>query len=82
MKKLLGIGFCLMLSGCGLTKGGIVLIGSPEGIRAFADGQNALISNSKTTDPLGDSAAWQHRKQQEQEVTKREYKGFFGELTK
>lgn len=82
MKTLLRVGVCVMLSGCGLTQGGVMLIGSPEGIRAFADGQNALISNAKTTDALGDSAAWQHRKQQEQEVTKRQYRGFFGELTK
>jgi hypothetical protein len=58
-------------SGCGLMGDGVVVYGTPEGIRAFYDGQNALIANAKTTDRKGDSAAWQHRRAEEREITTR-----------
>jgi len=58
-------------SGCGLMGDGVVVYGTPEGIRAFYDGQNALIANAKTTDKTGNSAAWEHRRAEEREITTR-----------
>lgn len=65
-------------TGCGVLLPDVIVAGSAEGYRAYADGNSALITNAKTTDPLGDSAAWQHRKQEEQEITRR---GFWQKLT-
>lgn len=58
-------------SGCGIMGEGVVMYGTPEGIRAFYDGQNALIANAKTTDKKGNSAAWEHRLAEEKEITTR-----------
>jgi len=58
-------------SGCGIMGEGVVMYGTPEGIRAFYDGQNALIANAKTTDRNGNSAAWKHRIAEEKEITTR-----------
>lgn len=79
MKRLF-VGFLLVItaSGCGLNyapapwqEGSVVLAGDAEGVRAFFDGANGLVSNAKTTDPLGNSAHWQMRAHQETERTKR-----------
>jgi hypothetical protein len=84
MKKVL-IGCLIGLSACtsGFSAGdGMVLAGSPEAIRAYHDGLNGIITNTKTQDPLGDSASWQHRRAQEIEKTKREVpQSFWGKLT-
>jgi len=61
----------ILTSGCGIMGDGVVLYGTPEGIRSFYDGQNALITNAKTQLRDGNSAAWRHRQAQEREVTDR-----------
>lgn len=58
-------------SGCGIMGDGVLVYGTPEGVRAFYDGQNALITNAKTQLRDGNSAAWKHRASQEQEITNR-----------
>jgi hypothetical protein len=77
MRKTILAAIVVLSSGCGVIFPDIIMAGSAEGYRALADGENALITNIKSQDPKGDSAAWQHRKQQEQEITKR---GFFQKL--
>ncbi len=59
------------ITGCGLAGDGVVIYGTPEGIRSLYDGQNALVTNAKTQLPDGNSAAWRHRVAQEQEFTDR-----------
>lgn len=83
MKKILFAALIVAQSGCGVLLPDVLVAGTAEGYRAYADGNSALITNAKTTDPLGDSAAWQHRKQQEQEITKRRCSscGFLQKLT-
>ena len=83
MKKILFATLLVAQTGCGVIFPDVMIAGSAEGYRAYADGNSALITNAKTTDPLGDSASWQHRKQQEQEITKRRCLscGFFQKLT-
>lgn len=61
----------ILTSGCGIMGDGVVLYGTPEGIRSFYDGQNALITNAKTQARNGNSAAWEHRRAQEIELTDR-----------
>jgi hypothetical protein len=83
MKKIILAALVVATSGCGVLLPEVMIAGTAEGYRAYADGNSALITNAKTTDPLGDSASWQHRKQQEQEITKRRCAGcgFFQKLT-
>lgn len=83
MKKVILATLLVAQTGCGVIFPDVMIAGSAEGYRAYADGNSALITNAKTTDPLGDSASWQHRKQQEQEITKRRCTncGFFQKLT-
>jgi hypothetical protein len=83
MKRIILAALLVAQTGCGLLLPEVLVAGTAEGYRAYADGNSALITNAKTTDPLGDSASWQHRKQQEQEITKRRCTncGFFQKLT-
>jgi hypothetical protein len=75
------------LTGCGMAFGGatgdgFTMSGTAEGLRAFYDGNNGLITNARTQDPEGNSAHWQMRAVQEQEQTKRKCAncGFLGKL--
>lgn len=75
------------LTGCGLAFGGatgdgFTMSGTAEGVRAYFDGMNGIVTNTKTTDPEGNSAHWQMRAVQEQEQTKRKCSncGFLGKL--
>jgi hypothetical protein len=72
----------LTLSGCagGLEainpwesedKGAILIKADAEGMRAFSDFTNGVITNTKTFEPGGNSAAWQLRHSQEAERTTR-----------
>lgn len=66
------------LSACGAnvrlpsSQGYIHLEGDAKGVQAFFDGENGFITNGKAS-PDSTSAHWVARKQQEQEVTKREF---------
>ena len=67
-------------TGCSTLGDGVMIAGTPEGLRAFMDGQNALITNAKTKTRDGSSAAYTLRHVQEQETTKRETGGFWHQL--
>lgn len=69
--RLILLTLCFAVSGCGIMGDGVLVYGTPEGIKAFYDGQNALITNAKTTDKNGNSAAWEHRELEEREITTR-----------
>lgn len=61
------ISFAASLQACGMAThagDGIVISGSPEGIRAFYDGQNALITNGKASADTQDTPAYQLRREQ------------------
>lgn len=84
-KVILGSLISIGLSACsvGWTVGdGLALAGSPEAIESFYEGQNALIANGKTQDPLANSAAWESRNIRENERTKRKIPpSFWSKLT-
>lgn len=69
--RMILVAVVLACSGCGLMGDGVIVYGTPEGIRSLYDGQNALITNAKTQLRDGNSAAWKHRVAQEQEITDR-----------
>jgi hypothetical protein len=77
-KVILASGVLVSMSGCfgggGIQpsdRGYISLQGDAEGVRAFMDGQNALITNGKAS-PDKETDAWSHRKLQEKELTVRD----------
>lgn len=63
-----GILSCL-LSGCGLLSDGVVIYGTPEGIRAYHDGVVGMVAQAKTSRPNGNTAYWQQREQQTQKLS-------------
>jgi hypothetical protein len=82
---IIGLVAVAALSGCaigGVTGDGFTMSGSAEGIRSYFDGMNGIVTNTKTTDPEGNSAHWEMRAVQEQEQTKRKCSncGFLGKL--
>lgn len=61
------VGFAASLSACGVAShagDGIVISGSPEGIRAFYDGQNAILTNGKAPADAATTPAYELRKEQ------------------
>ena len=46
--RMILVAVVLACSGCGLMGDGVIVYGTPEGIRSLYDGQNALITNAKT----------------------------------
>ncbi len=77
-------GLILGLTGCSMgtqAGDGLVISGSAAGYRAFLDGMNGMITNTKSKDPLGDSAHWHLRANEESEITKRVQPGLFQKLT-
>lgn len=82
----LGLGSVAIMSGCGVvlpSSDSFVMYGTEESLRAYHDSLNGLIANSKTTDPMGNSAYWDSRQQQERERSKRACStcGFWQKLT-
>ena len=63
-----GVLSCL-LSGCGLLSDGVVIYGTPEGIRAYHDGVVGMVAQAKTSRPNGNTAYWQQREQQTQRLS-------------
>jgi hypothetical protein len=63
-----GILSCL-LSGCGLLSDGVVIYGTPEGIRAYHDGVVGIVAQAKTARPNGNTAYWEQRNQQTQRLS-------------
>lgn len=63
------------LSACGLAmppKNGVLFMGTPEGIRAWNDGQSGLIINGKAKEGANDTPYYQQRREHEKEITQRE----------
>lgn len=68
-------------SGCGVllpSSDTFLMVGNEEAIRAYHDSINGLVTNSKTTDPAGNSAYWDSRYAQEKQRTQRS--GFWQKL--
>ncbi len=63
-----GILSCL-LSGCGLLSDGVVIYGTPEGIRAYHDGVVGMVAQAKTARPNGNTAYWQQREQETRKLS-------------
>lgn len=64
-------------------RGNVVLAGDADGIESLMDGFNGFIANGRTQDPSGNSAHWEHRKNQEVQRTRRHCSscGFLQKLT-
>jgi hypothetical protein len=67
-------------TGCSTLGDGVLIAGTPEGIRSWMDGQNAIIANTKTKASDGSSAAYTLRHAQEREETIRQSGGFWKAL--
>lgn len=53
-------------SGCGVLLPDVMIVGSEQGIRAYNDGQTALIAQSKTQNRNQETPYWSTRKIQSQ----------------
>lgn len=71
MRLAIVVTLTMTLSGCSLMGDHLIIAGTPEGIRAFADGQNGLVAQVRTGSKTGQSAYWETRKHQEHETTER-----------
>lgn len=83
MKTLMLVGLTCLLAGCFASTssypneyGTISLQADERGMRAFADMQNALITNGKAS-ANRPTQAWTVRAKQEEEVTKRAFRPSF-----
>lgn len=70
---------CMSFAPSPFQRGNLVLAGDAEGIESLMDGLNGFVANGTTQDPIGDSAHWRHRREQENQRTRRA--GFFQKLT-
>lgn len=52
------------LTGCGIVLPDVVVMGTEQGIRAYNDGQAALIAQAKTQNKIGDTPYWYTRQAQ------------------
>jgi len=48
---------------------GVVIYGTPEGIRAYHDGVVGMVAQAKTARPNGNTAYWEQRNQQTQRLS-------------
>lgn len=72
--RYVGIAALFAMSGC------VAVVGTPEGIRAYGDSQNGLVTNGKASADIK-SAYWQQREQRDKEDTVRDtYPGFLSNL--
>lgn len=74
---------CMAFTPSPFQRGSVVLAGDADGIESLMDGLNGFVANGTTQDPLGNSAHWEHRKNQEAQRTKRTCAncGLFNKLT-
>ena len=70
---------CMAFTPSPFQRGSVVLAGDAEGVESLMDGLNGLVANGTTQDPVGDSAHWRHRSNQEGQRTRR--LGVFQKLT-
>ena len=71
MRRMMVVMVCLSMTGCGLMGDHLVIAGTPEGIRAFSDGQSGLVAQVRTRSQTGQTAYWETRRAQEQQFTER-----------
>mgnify|MGYP007034152541 CR=1 FL=1 len=64
MKRLILATLVASTTGCGVILPDVMIVGTEQGIRAYNDGQTALIAQSKTQHRTGDTAYWSTRKVQ------------------
>ena len=69
MRIICASALCCLLSGCGLLSDGVVIYGTPEGIKAYHDGVVGIVAQAKTSRPNGNTAYWQQREQQTQRLS-------------
>ncbi len=62
MKRLILTALAVSLTGCGIILPDVMIVGTEQGIRAYNDGQSALIAQSKTQNRNGDTPYWNNRK--------------------
>ena len=62
MKRVLVVAILASVSGCGVILPDVVVMGTEQGIRAYNDGQAALIAQSKTTHKTGSTPYWENRR--------------------
>lgn len=70
---------CMSFAPSPFQRGNVVLAGDADGIESLMDGLNGFVANGHTQDPVGDSAHWRHRREQESQRTRRS--GIFQKLT-
>lgn len=70
---------CMAFTPSPFQRGSVVLAGDAEGVESLMDGLNGLVANGTTQDPIGDSAHWRHRANQEVQRSRR--LGVFQKLT-
>jgi hypothetical protein len=66
MKRLILIITIATCSGCGVLLPDVMVVGTEQGIRAYNDGQSALIAQAKTTHKTGETPYWSNRRVQSQ----------------
>jgi len=64
MKRLLLIITIASCSGCGVLLPDVMIVGTEQGIRAYNDGQAALIAQAKTQHKTGETPYWSNRRVQ------------------
>lgn len=68
--RVLGVGIlCCLLSGCGVLSDGVLIYGTPAGIKAYHDGVIGTVAQAKTTRPNGNTAYWQQREVETQKLS-------------
>ena len=75
----MGLSGCMAFTPSPFQRGSVVLAGDAEGVESLMDGLNGLVANGHTQDPVGDSAHWRHRNNQEVQRSRR--LGVFQKLT-
>lgn len=64
MKRLILVTIVAACSGCGVLLPDVMLVGTEQGIRAYNDGQSALIAQAKTQSKHQETPYWSTRKVQ------------------
>lgn len=71
MRYLLPFLITASMSACTPFGDAILVLGTPEGIRAYSDSQAALVAQARSVNESGDTAYWQQRRLAETEATAR-----------
>lgn len=71
MRYLLAFPLIASLSACSPFGDAVLVIATPEAIRAYSDSQTGLIAQARSVNESGDTAYWQQRRLAETEATAR-----------